>query len=124
MSIHITGIGIISAIGNNVASHFKSLQQGKSGIEKSDAYPHFVGNVKLSDRELIDILNVQNPHISRTSLLGQWAVKEAWGNNSLHPKIRTGLVASTSVGGMDKTEKFFLESFPNSPPISLQSYES
>src|SRR5690606_8962523 len=45
--------------------------------------------------------------VSRTTLLGVAAAKEAWGNQQVIPGIRTGVIAATSVGGMDQSERFY-----------------
>ena len=68
---------------------------------------------------LVNHLHVATP-ISRTSLLGIVAAKEAWGNNQHHQDIRTGLISSTSVGGMDNSEKYYQQKLENpTPDISL-----
>ena len=56
----ITGIGIVSSIGNNVAEVLASLKAGKSGITYSEQFeqyglrPRVWGNIKLDVAELID----------------------------------------------------------------------
>lgn len=110
MKINITGIGIISAIGLNVQENFQSLQTKTSGIKNNTNFSEkgnlLLGQVTLSNKELIKLLDVTTP-ISRTSLLGLVAAKEAWGNNQIHQSIRTGIISSTSVGGMDRSEKYY-----------------
>src|SRR5690606_22547540 len=110
MKINITGIGIISAIGLNVQENFQSLQTKTSGIKNNTSFSEkgnlLLGQVTLSNKELIKLLDVNTP-ISRTSLLGLVAAKEAWGNNQIHQSIRTGIISSTSVGGMDKSEHYY-----------------
>ncbi|WP_159471675.1 beta-ketoacyl synthase [Dyadobacter sp. 3J3] len=111
MAVRITGIGIISAIGLNVAENLFSLENGKSGIgriqylDQEGAY--LVGEVKCSNEELINRLHVKSRPVSRTSLLGLAAAREAWGGNKLSAKLRTGIISATSVGGMDQTEHFY-----------------
>lgn len=110
MKINITGIGIISAIGLNVQENFQSLQSKTSGIKNNTSFSEkgnlLLGQVTLSNKELIKLLDVNTP-ISRTSLLGLVAAKEAWGNNQIHQSIRTGIISSTSVGGMDRSEEYY-----------------
>ncbi len=56
----ITGLGIVSSIGNNKQEVLASLQEGRSGIEHSDEYAelgfrsHVHGPVRLDYKELID----------------------------------------------------------------------
>ena len=52
--IKITGAGIVSAIGNNLAETLKALQKGQTGIGqmeylKTDHQEFPVGEVKMSD---------------------------------------------------------------------------
>ncbi len=56
----ITGLGIVSSIGNNKQEVLASLQEGRSGIEHSDEYAelgfrsHVHGPIRLDYKELID----------------------------------------------------------------------
>ncbi|MBE9464076.1 beta-ketoacyl-[acyl-carrier-protein] synthase family protein [Dyadobacter subterraneus] len=120
MSVRITGIGIVSAIGLNVAENLFSLENGKSGIspiqylaQKGD---YLVGEVKCSNDELVNRLGVTSLPISRTSLLGLAAAKEAWGENKHSSKLRTGIISATSVGGMDQTEHFYRDYLDQNNP--------
>lgn len=117
--VFITGQGIISAIGNSVDEVFASLVGKESGI----GYTSFidtvyrneipVAEVKLSDEELL--LNIPQHKRSgiytRATLMGIWAVNEALRSAQINSvsDAETGFISSTSVGGMDKTEKFFAE---------------
>lgn len=113
MSVRITGLGILSAIGLSVAENLFSLENSKSGIGKikylSQKGDYLVGEVKASNEELIEKLNIKSLPISRTSLLGLAAAREAWGENKHTSKLRTGIISATSVGGMDQTEHFYLD---------------
>ena len=110
MDIYITGIGVISAIGFDVQENFQSLENKKSGISPIHFLKYkenlLVGEVKKSSSDLIKELDVAAP-ISRTSLLGLVAAKEAWGDNQQSTTIRTGIISSTSVGGMDNSEIYY-----------------
>lgn len=130
MSVYVTGMGIISAIGNNVAENLSSLQERRSGIRKTKlaCHPHeiFAAPVNLSDEYLRTRFQVSNTPHSRTSLLGIAAVAEAWGSNKHLPNVRTAFIGSTSVGGMDKTEKYYRQVLEgNSADFSLvQTHDS
>ncbi|MGR3855734.1 beta-ketoacyl-[acyl-carrier-protein] synthase family protein [Chryseobacterium indologenes] len=121
--IAITGMGIISSIGNNVEENFISLQSGKHGIsdikmfETRHAGSIKTGEIKLSNEELVQQLQLdEDNNVTRTSLLGMIAAKEAVAGAGISDinGYRTGLISSTSVGGMDITEKYFYsyEDFP------------
>lgn len=113
-SVYIAGTGIISAIGNNVAENLESLKAGKAGIRPmqrlqsvhKDALP--VAEVPLSNEELAALAALP-AQISRTALLSAVAAKEAILSSGIDlSQWRTGFISANSVGGMDKTEDFFL----------------
>lgn len=121
--IAITGMGIISAIGNNVEENLSSLKSGKHGISDISLFEtRHSGNIKtseikLSNEELVEKLQLnEDNNATRTSLLGMIAAKEAVESAGISDinEYKTGLISSTSVGGMDVTEKYFYtyEDFP------------
>ena len=116
--IAITGMGIISAIGNNVEENYSALISGKTGVSKisqiatihKDAIK--VGEIDLTNKQLEEQLGLTSENnYSRTALLGSIAAKQAVANAQITnmKDYRTGLVSSTSVGGMDMTEKYFYQ---------------
>lgn len=113
MKIFVTGIGVVSAIGLNAEENLLSLKSRVTGISKSSDHNLMLGEVKLTNEEIIQRLNLPDKDFSRTTLLALLAAKEAWGNNKHHYKIRTGLISSTSIGGLDRTEKYYFESQKN-----------
>ena len=121
--IVITGEGIISAIGNNKAEVLQSLLEGRSGIVEmkhlhSSHHELPVGEVQLSNDEMKAMLGlpIEEP-ISRTSLMGMLAVRQALDEAKLSnqdPKNRrVVLISGTTVGGMDITEQYY-DSFATS----------
>jgi 3-oxoacyl-(acyl-carrier-protein) synthase len=113
VKIYVTGIGVVSAIGLNAEENLRSLKSGVTGINGSPDYNLMLAEVKLNNEEIIRLLNLPAIDYSRTSLLSLLAAKEAWGNNKIHNEIRTGLISSTSIGGLDRTEKYYFESIKN-----------
>jgi 3-oxoacyl-[acyl-carrier-protein] synthase-1 len=111
MGVRITGIGIVSAIGLSVAENLQALRHGETGIGPArflkDAESLLAGEVKMSNDALQEELQVKTSRISRTSLLGLKAAREAWGGSQHLPQLRTGIISATSVGGMDRTEEFY-----------------
>ena len=112
--IYIAGVGLISAIGNNVAETLLALENHQAGIgaiTKLDTIHRGrlpVGEVKLDDEQLAQSSGLP-AGVSRTAMLSMIAAREAYldaGVSSL-PGIRTGFVSANTVGGMDKTEQFF-----------------
>ncbi len=116
MKIFVTGIGVISAIGLNAEENLSSLSSGITGIARSPFYNLMLGEVKLTNAEIIQMLGLPAEDFSRTTLLALLAAKEAWGNNKIRCDIRTGLISSTSVGGLDRTEKYYFESQKENSP--------
>jgi 3-oxoacyl-[acyl-carrier-protein] synthase-1 len=114
--IYVTGIGVISAIGNNVEQNFSSLITKNSGLGSIDILQTIhknefkAGEIKLTNNQLLEHLDLPQKaleHFTRTSLLGLIAAKEAVmhsGININHSQFKTGLISATTVGGMDKTE--------------------
>ena len=115
MKIAITGIGIISAIGRNQIETLASLQMEKSGIGTMQ-YLHSVhadlpvGEVKLSNEQLRTLLQIpQSEAISRTSLLGLSAAREALQQAGIVDVHDMSFISGTTVGGMDTTECYWEE---------------
>jgi 3-oxoacyl-(acyl-carrier-protein) synthase len=112
--VFIAGIGVITSIGKNVQENLLSLENGQTGIGKMKwlhsvhRYDLPVGEVKYSNEELAMTTGL-SVKIPRTALLCAWAAKEALsdaGWSGVEP-ARTGFISANTVGGMDKTEKFF-----------------
>ena len=115
--VAITGMGIISAIGYNVEENLQSLLHQKHGLSRLQNFESihkdqiFVGEIKQTNEELATFLNLSSDNnFTRTAMLGLVAVKEALNDAQITNvnEFRTGLISSTSVGGMDITEKYFL----------------
>ena len=118
--VAITGMGIISSIGNTVEENYQSLLQKTPGISKIEGISTIhkdhikVGEIKISNEDLSDLLNLPSSNnYSRTALLAEIAAKEALKNAGIRDvnSYNTGLISATSVGGMDLTEKYFYSLF-------------
>jgi len=117
--VHITGMGIISAIGDSVEENFLSLSQCKTGIAKinhlkTNHKNEFVcGEVKHSNEELNTIAGTKN--YNRTTILGLIAAKEALHSAGIKAikEGRTGFISSTTVAGMCHTELIYKDFFDN-----------
>lgn len=114
--IYITGYGIISAIGNNKEEVLASLLSHRSGVSEmrylqSEHKELPVGEVKLSDAQMRGRLALpsQKP-ANRTSLMGTIALKEAVEDAGVLDYLESvTLISGTTVGGMDYTERCFLD---------------
>ncbi len=120
--VAITGMGIISSIGNSVEENYISLIENKIGISKIQNIPTVhadvikVGEIKKTNEELVAELQLsENNNFSRTAMIGTLAAKQAVANAGITSinEFRTGLISATSVGGMDMTEKHYYDYFEN-----------
>ncbi len=141
--VYIAGLGVISAIGKNVAENLHALESGEAGMEAiryletahRGEFP--LAEVKASNEELAALTGVADGkrmapvNVSRTALLSFIAAKEALKSSGLQfgagqsggpasagtlaqPNLRLGMVSANTVGGMDKTEEFY-RSFLQNP---------
>ncbi len=122
MNIVITGVGIVSAIGIGKAETKQSLLEERTGIAPlrylhTEKNNFLVGEVKLSDEEMKQRLGISTEPSTRTSLMGMMALEEALSEAGLWPKSGqpsgVALVSGTTVGGMDKSEQFYLDFLAN-----------
>lgn len=116
--VAITGMGIISAIGNSPEENFTALQHGKTAvgmienIETRHKDLIKVGEIKYTNAELAQLLALpDDTNYSRTAMLGAYAARQAVANAGITDcnAYATGLVSATSVGGMDMTERYFYD---------------
>ena len=121
--IAITGMGIISSIGRNVNENYASLLESRHGISEIEILETRhrgevkLGEIKISNEDLVSQLGIpEDNNYARSTLLGIAAAKEAVESAGITNinKYRTGLISSTSVGGMDVTEKYFYD-YENQP---------
>ena len=115
--IHITGAGVVSAVGCGQGETLDALRCGRSGIgpirflrTEETAFP--VGEVPLSNEEMAARCGAAK-NLSRTSLMGILALQEALVEAGLKDLAGVPLISGTTVGGMDLTE----QSFPAYSPL-------
>ena len=115
--VHITGAGVVSAVGCGQGETLDALRRGASGIApvrflqtEEKAFP--VGEVKLSNAEMAERCGVLSD-LSRTSLMGILALQEALEQAGLRNLAGIPLIGGTTVGGMDLTER----TFPSYSPL-------
>lgn len=118
---------MISAIGNNVPESFLSLSQSKTGIGKINHLTtrykdeFLAGEIKLSNKELADLVKDNNPALNRNSYIAMLAAKEAVINSGIDTNdgLRTGVISSTTVAGMGKTELYYKEMFEKDDHLNV-----
>ncbi|WP_316675875.1 beta-ketoacyl-ACP synthase I [uncultured Tolumonas sp.] len=99
----ITGIGIVSSLGNNAAEVLASLKAGKSGITYSEQFEQqnlrsrVWGNIKLDVADLIDrkVLRFMGDAAAYAYLSMQQAIADAKLTEEMVSNPRTGLVAGS-----------------------------
>ncbi|MDB4902793.1 MAG: fabF 3 [Mucilaginibacter sp.] len=115
-TVYIAGLGVISAIGNNVAEHLIAFEREEAGMGDITVLNTIfrkklpVAEVKLDNIKLAELAGI-SPDISRTALLSLVAAKEALADANIQEldSLRTGFVSANTVGGMDKSENFFID---------------
>jgi 3-oxoacyl-(acyl-carrier-protein) synthase len=114
-TVYIAGVGVISAIGNNVAENLAAFEREEAGMGDITLVSTIhrgnlpVAEVKLDNTELAALAGIA-PHLSRTKLLSLVAAREALNDAAIpgFSELRTGFISANTVGGMDKSEDFFV----------------
>jgi 3-oxoacyl-(acyl-carrier-protein) synthase len=120
----VTGIGMISSIGKNIDETLESLKSLKSGIGPisilNTNYKGLIpaGEIHLTNDQLSELAGQKIQQIvTRTTLLGLIAAREAYRSAGIEPGadtgVKTGVVSATTIGGMDQTEKYYLDFLQN-----------
>ncbi len=132
----VTGMGVISAIGNNLEQNHKNLRAGQTGIRKAkhldsvftDTF--LFGEVAYSNAELRDrILFESKTGLTRTELLAIIAFDEAVSSSKITPSqvssCDTTFISATTVGGMVETKAIYGDANTNKLPSEfVNSYRS
>jgi 3-oxoacyl-[acyl-carrier-protein] synthase-1 len=119
--IFVTGAGIISALGKNKQETLVALLEQRSGIAplrylKTSHTEFPVGEVKLTNEEMRQLLHIPVEKITtRTPLMGMIAAREALKQAGLQQQNgwRIAFISGTTVGGMDKSEQYYLDFLEN-----------
>jgi 3-oxoacyl-(acyl-carrier-protein) synthase len=115
--VFVTGMGIISAIGETLAENHLALMAGKCGIGMSSRlasrYSGILpfGEVALETDDLKEKLHATEPGITRTTLLALRAFADALADANLTERELsdpgTALVGATTIGGMCLTDELY-----------------
>jgi len=123
MKIVITGAGIVSSLGFGKEATLRALLDERSGVSVPEIMEtahteHPVGEVKAPNAELalrLDLL--ADEVLSRTSLLGLFAAREALDQAAVTDVHRMAFISGTTVGGMDHTERYWMDREQNAKRI-------
>jgi 3-oxoacyl-[acyl-carrier-protein] synthase-1 len=107
----VVGLGVISAIGKTVDETLTSFENHRHGLGPLSLFDSVhrqlpVGEVKISNTQLANELAIKGS-FNRTTLLGIYAARHALNSVKLSLPWRRGILSGTTVGGMDRSEKFF-----------------
>ncbi len=115
--IVVTGIGIISPIGNSVAENHAALQAGKCGLTSLELFPTKYasllkfGEIKISNEDFKQQLGVTTKGVTRTTLLALHAFQQAIKDRGLTEEelqsSDTALINGTTIGGMSESENLY-----------------
>ena len=127
-------MGVISALGNNVAENRIALSEGRCGMSRISLFPSRfaatlpVAEIKTGNDSLKKRLNVTQPGVTRTTLLALHAFEEAFETSKLTAEQcsdhDTALVSSNTVGGMCLTDEMHEDAKKESPGSEyISSYD-
>jgi 3-oxoacyl-(acyl-carrier-protein) synthase len=112
--VYVAGLGVISAIGNNVSESLRSFANLKPGMGEISMLNSIhrgqlpVAEVKLNNAELAEVGGISSS-LPRTALLSMVAAKEALSDAGITNtrNLRCGFISANTTGGMDLSENFF-----------------
>ncbi|GAB3007586.1 beta-ketoacyl-[acyl-carrier-protein] synthase family protein [Niabella terrae] len=126
--IVVTGIGIITAIGDSAAAHRQSLQEGHSGIGSAgnfhSRYTRLLpfAEIPHTNGTLSETLAITEPGVTRTELIALKACREAIADAGCEPEQLqlpdTALIGASTVGGMCLTDEMYRDANKAEPPGS------
>ena len=115
--VFVTGMGVISAIGNNTNENLTHLRSGKTGIGKAvfldSVYgkDHDFAEVKTSTELLYEKYGINEKGLTRTDLLAYSAFQEAIDQANLLPEEisskKTAFISASTIGGMCLTNQIY-----------------
>lgn len=120
----VTGIGIVSPLGNDRETTWKNALAGKSGVSPithfdiADYPSRIAGQIKdLVTEPIVSAKEVRR--LDRYSVIALMAAHEAWGHAKLeghgYERSRMGVILGVGIGGLDTLEKNHTELEKNGP---------
>lgn len=99
----ITGLGIVSSIGNNKQEVLASLKEGRSGITASQEFidlklrSHVWGGIDINTKELIDrkVLRFMGDAAAYAYIAMREAIEDSQLSDDMVSNVRTGLIAGS-----------------------------
>ncbi|MFN8322770.1 MAG: beta-ketoacyl synthase N-terminal-like domain-containing protein, partial [Chitinophagales bacterium] len=117
--IAVTGIGLITPLGNSVTENHTALKEGRSGLSHLELFPTKYasllpfGEIKISNESLKQQLEVSTPGVTRTTLLALHAFIQAVGDSALSSdelqRSDTALINGNTIGGMCLSDELYMD---------------
>ncbi len=122
--VAITGIGIISAVGNNSEAFFQNLAAGRSGISRISSDFADKLSVTVAAGSLFSgeeyFTKKQLGLLDRASQMALAAAAQAWADAGPEPgadeRGRSGVYLGTGMGGANSLDEMFLKLYKNDAP--------
>ncbi|HLP49735.1 MAG TPA: beta-ketoacyl-[acyl-carrier-protein] synthase family protein [Chitinophagales bacterium] len=121
--IVVTGLGIISPIGNSVAENHTALKEGRNGLSQLELFPTRYatllpfGEIKITNEEFKKQLGVTESGVTRTTLLALHAFQQAIADSGLSDEqLRsedTALANGNTIGGMCLSDGLYMDANKN-----------
>lgn len=115
----VTGMGIISALGNDVAGNLAALLVETDGLslpqilKTKHSNSLHTGEIKITNEQLAESLGLNLTGYSRTTLLGIYALKEALKQAGIDiaeiESKKIAFINATTVGGMSEVENMYAD---------------
>lgn len=115
--VFVTGMGVISPLGDSVSLNRNALKEGRSAITTLDLFKTRYadllrfGEIKIENQKLREKLKVKEKGITRTTLLALHAFEEAIKDSGLGlseiSSFDTALIGANTVGGMCLTDELY-----------------
>jgi 3-oxoacyl-(acyl-carrier-protein) synthase len=133
--VFVTGLGVISALGETVDLNRTALKEGKCGIGTLELFPSRYSNklpfgeIKIGNEVFREKLKVRETGVTRTALLALHAMEEALKDSKLSlqeiSSFDTALIGATTVGGMCLTDELYRDANrKNEGSEFVNSYDS
>lgn len=133
--IVVTGIGIITALGDTLSTNREALISCETGIGKAQYFNSKYtqklpfAEIKTSTTELAATLGIELDSVTRTDLIALYAARQAIADAQLTSielkDISTALIGASTVGGMCYTDEMFADAnaqdFNSSPYLNAYS---
>ncbi len=121
--IVVTGIGIISPIGNSLSENHTALKAGKSGLSALELFPTKYagllpfGEIKITNEAFKEQLGVTEKGVTRTTLLALHAFMQAVADRQLTDEelqsSDTALINGNTIGGMCLSDELYMDANKN-----------